>query len=53
MRHAFRIKNMSLPYGNLITWILRLHKRDIPQANRVESKNLLNELSNIVWLWMD
>jgi hypothetical protein len=47
MRHAFRIKNMNLPYENLITKIFHLHYRNIPQQNRVACMNLFHELPNI------
>jgi hypothetical protein len=31
IKHTYRVKNANLSYANLITRILRLHLRDIPQ----------------------
>jgi hypothetical protein len=50
MRHAFQVKNMSLPYENFITRIICLHHRNIPQQNRIACMNLFHELSNIEWV---
>jgi hypothetical protein len=50
MKHAYRVKNANLSSANLITRILRLHLRDIPQRDRVHPTNLFHELSNLRWL---
>jgi hypothetical protein len=50
MKHAYRIKNANLPYGNLITRILRFHLRDIPQRDRIHPTNLFHELPNLGWV---
>jgi hypothetical protein len=50
MKHAYRVKNVNLRYINLITRILRLHLRDIPQRDRVHPTNLFHELLNLWWV---
>jgi hypothetical protein len=50
MKHAYRVKNANLPYANLITRILWLHLRDIPQRDRIHPTNLFHELSNLGWI---
>jgi hypothetical protein len=47
MKHAYRVKNINLPYVNLITRILRLHLRGIPQKDMIHLTNLFHELSNL------
>jgi hypothetical protein len=50
MKHAYRLKNANLKDVNLITRILRLHLRDIPQRDRIHPTNLFHELSNLGWV---
>jgi hypothetical protein len=50
MKHVYRVKNVNLPYVNLITRILRLHLRDIPQRDRIHPTNLFHELLNLGWV---
>jgi hypothetical protein len=47
MKHAYQVKNVNLPYANLITRILRLHLRDVPQRDRIHPTNLFHELPNL------
>jgi hypothetical protein len=47
MKHAYRVKNINLSYANLITRILRLHLRDIPQRDMIHPTNLIHKLSNL------
>jgi hypothetical protein len=50
MKHAYQIKNANLPYANLITRIVRLHLREIPQRYMIHPTNLFHELSNLGWV---
>jgi hypothetical protein len=50
MKHAYWIKNANLSYVNLITQILRLYLRDIPQRYRIHPTNFFHELSNLGWV---
>jgi hypothetical protein len=50
MKHAYRVKNANLSYANLITRIVRLHLKDIPQRDRVHPTNLFHELPNLGWV---
>jgi hypothetical protein len=50
MKHAYRVKNANLPYANLITRIIWLHLRDIPQRDRIHPTNLFLELPNLGWV---
>jgi hypothetical protein len=50
MKHAYRVKNINLPYANLITRILLLHLRDIPQRDMIHPTNLFHELPNLGWV---
>jgi hypothetical protein len=50
MKHAYQVKNINLPFANLITRILRLHLRNIPQIDRIHPTNLFHELPNLGWL---
>jgi hypothetical protein len=50
MKHAYQVKNANLSYANLITRILRLHLRDIPQRDKIHPTSLFHELSNLGWI---
>jgi hypothetical protein len=50
MKHAYRVKNTNLSYANLITRILRLHLRDIPQRDRMHPTYLFHKLLNLGWV---